>query len=329
MNTSLKKIIQYAIIIAVGGGFMYYVFKNQDWAELWSKISSANLLWLGIGMSVSVFSHWLRAYRAILMYDAMNYKIKTDNSFYAVIIGYMMNYFIPRAGEVARCASLNKSDNLPIEKSLGSVITERLFDLLIMVFLLALVFFIQFDLIWGFIQKTIATNQTASTGTLPLKWIVLGLLVATSAFIYLLRHKIKSLAIYNKIASLLKGFMDGLLSIKNVKQPVLFVFLSFGIWACYILMMYCCFFALVSTSSLSFTACLTVFAIGTIGVALPAPGAGAGTYHYFISQSLLLFGVAEADGVAYATMVHGAQMILIIVLGLLSSLILLLKKKAQ
>jgi uncharacterized protein (TIRG00374 family) len=323
----LKKVIQYLVILLVGGGFMYYVFKDQNWAELWQKIATANLWWLSLGLLVSIFSHWLRAYRAVLMYDAMNYKIKTSNSFYAVLIGYMMNYFIPRAGEVARCATLNKSDNLPVEKSLGSVVTERIFDVIIMLFLLGLVFLIQFNLIWDFIQKALANNQTqAATNSFPIKLILLGLIVIMAAVAFVLRNKIKTHPLFSKILVVLKGFTDGLLSIKNVKKPYLFVLLSISIWACYILMMYFCFFALQSTEHLNFAACLTVFAIGSIGVALPAPGAGAGTYHYFISQSLLLFGVASVDGVAYATMVHGAQMVLLITLGLISSLILFLKK---
>jgi glycosyltransferase 2 family protein len=327
LSPFLKKVIQYFIIIIIGGGFMYYVFKDQDWTELWVRIKSANPFWLLIAMFVSLFSHWLRAYRATLMYDAMGYSIKTSNSFYAVIIGYMMNYFIPRAGEVARCASLTKSDDLPMEKSLGSVVTERLFDLIIMFLLLGLVFLIQFQLIWDFIQKALANNQPQQSTGLPIKWIISTVFVLFFVVLFVLRNKIKSLPIFDKISGILKGFMDGLLSIKNVKKPFLFLFLSVSIWACYILMMYFCFFALPSTEHISFTACLTVFAIGTIGVALPAPGAGAGTYHYFISQSLLLFGVATVDGVAYATMVHGAQMIFIIILGLISSLILFLKKK--
>jgi len=324
----LKKVIQYFVILLVGGGFMYYVFKDQNWAELWQKIATANLWWLSLGLLVSLLSHWLRGYRAVMMYDAMNYKIKTNNSFYAVLIGYMMNYFIPRAGEVARCASLNKSDNLPVEKSLGSVVTERIFDVIIMLFLLGLVFLIQFNLIWDFIQNALANNKAqAATNSFPIKWILLVFILLMVALVFILRNKIKSHPIFSKILGVLKGFSDGLLSIKHVKRPYLFVFLSISIWTCYILMMYFCFFALQSTQHLNFAACLTVFAIGSIGVALPAPGAGAGTYHYFISQSLLLFGVATVDGVAYATMVHGAQMVLLIVLGSISSLILFFQKK--
>jgi len=323
----LKKVIQYLVIIIIGGGFMFYVFKDQNWNELWEKIATANLWWLSLGLLISVFSHWLRAYRAVLMYDAMDYKIKTSHSFYAVLIGYMMNYFIPRAGEVARCASLNKSDNLPIEKSLGSVVTERIFDLIIMLFLLGLVFLIQFNLIWNFIQNAFSNNVNQSSNALPIKWILLTFIVVFVIVAFLFRNKIKSLPIFNKFLSVLKGFTDGLLSIKKVKKPFLFLFLSISIWFCYILMMYFCFFSLHSTENLNFAACLTVFAIGTIGVALPAPGAGAGTFHYFISQSLLLFGVSIADGVAYATLIHGAQMIVLILLGLISSLILFIKNK--
>jgi hypothetical protein len=91
--------------------------------------------------------------------------------------------------------------------------------------------------------------------------------------------------------------------------------------------MYFCLFALEATASLSFVDCLTVFAIGTIGVVLPAPGAGAGTYHFFVMQSLLLFGVQKEDGIAYATLVHGTQMVFLIAFGLIASFIVFLQKK--
>ncbi len=326
MSSQLKKVIQFAIILLVGGFFIYFAFKGTDWNDLLLKISHANWLWLGIGMLVSLLSHWLRGYRAILLYDAMNYKVSNKNSFYAVIIGYMMNYFIPRAGEVSRCASLNKTDGVPVEKGLGSVVTERLVDMAILLLIIGLIFLIQFDLIVGFIQNASNnSNTTSSTGS-NVKYVILGGLAAASVAIFILRKKLLQMPLFIRIVSLLQGFADGLLSIRHLKKPMLFVLLSILIWSCYILMMYFCMFSMEATASLGFSDCLTVFVIGTIGIVLPAPGAGAGTYHFFVMQSLLLFGVAKEDGIAYATLVHGAQMVLLIALGIIISVIIYMKK---
>jgi uncharacterized membrane protein YbhN (UPF0104 family) len=148
--------------------------------------------------------------------------------------------------------------------------------------------------------------------------------VNVDSFFYVVSIK---MPLYIRIFKLLQGFSDGLLSIRHLKNPMLFLILSVLIWVGYILMMYFCLFSLEATSHLTFSDCLTVFDIGTVGVVLPAPGAGAGTYHFFVMQSLLLFGVAKEDGLAYATLVHGIQMIVLITIGLVASGIIYLGQK--
>jgi uncharacterized membrane protein YbhN (UPF0104 family) len=276
-------------------------------------------------MLISMLSHYLRAYRANMLYEPMGYRVSNINSFYAVMIGYMMNYVIPRAGEVSRCAALNKTDGIPVEKSLGTVITERIVDLVFMFLLLGLIFIIQFRLIIDFIKNALE-NKTDETAAFPWKWLLIGVFALGLLVLFLLRKKIAQHPAYQKVMSLLIGLKDGLSSIKRVKNPVLFVALSMAIWICYVMMMYFCLFAMQATEQLGFTECLTVFALGTIGVALPSPG-GIGSYHYFVSQALILFGVAADDGLAYATMVHGAQMILLMAIGAICSILVLLQQK--
>jgi glycosyltransferase 2 family protein len=141
------------------------------------------------------------------------------------------------------------------------------------------------------------------------------------------RKKLAQSPLVIRLFKMVQGFGDGLLSIRHVKNPAIFISLSVLIWIGYILMMYVCLFSLEATSHLNFVDCLTVFAIGTIGVVLPAPGAGAGTYHFFVMQSLLLYGVSKEDGIAYATMVHGIQMIVLLILGAIASIIVMGKQK--
>ena len=326
MSKSVKNIIQYAIILGIGGVFLFYVFNGIDWSDQLQRIKSANPYWLTLGMSISLLSHWFRAYRATMLYDALNYKISTKNSFYAVLIGYLGNYIIPRAGEVSRCVALSKTDEIPMEKSLASVVTERVVDMVILLIILIIIVILQFDLILQFLEPY--DNLFAQfVGTSSIKFIVLGVFIAVLALIYIMRKRISGFPLVQRIIVLLKGFAEGLLSIKHVKNPALFILLSIFIWVGYIFMMYFCLFALEATASLSFVDCLTVFAIGTIGVVLPAPAAGAGTYHTFVMQSLLLFGVQKEDGIAYATLVHGTQMVFLIAFGLIASFIVFLQKK--
>lgn len=325
MSKQLKTIAQTTLIFAIGAAFLYFVFKGTNWADLWLKFTQTNYNWIAMGLLISIISHWLRAYRAIMLYSAMNYRVSTANSLHAVFIGYFINYFIPRGGEVSRCAALTKTNNLPLEKGLGSVITERLVDMVMLLIILAAVFVLQFDVIFNYINTNLGAEKTTENSNL--KFYLLVAVVVFGVVLFLIRKQLAAMPIFAKVLDKLKGFAQGLTSIKEVKQPVLFVALSAGIWVCYILMMYFCLFALPATSHLTFTQCLTVFAMGTIGIVIPAPGAGAGTYHFAVMQGLLLFGVAQEDGIAYATIVHGAQLVMFIILGAISSLVVLNKHK--
>lgn len=328
MSQQLKSAIQYSVIALVGAFFLYFVFKGTDWNDLWVKFEHTNYWWIAAGMSISIFSHYIRAYRATMLYDVLAYKVSTKNSFYAVMVGYMMNYIIPRAGEVSRCAALNKTDDIAVQKSLGTVVTERIFDMVILLAILVFVFLFQFNLLSTFIAKSLDTNS--QNNAVPyLKLIILGLLIIGGFGLFLMRKKLVAHPIFIKIVTLFKGFAEGLLSIRKVKNPLWFLTLSIVIWLCYILMMYFCLFAMKATASLSFMDCLTVFVIGSLGMIIPAPGAGAGTYHFAVMQSLLLFGVAESDGIAYATIVHGVQMILLLAIGAVCSLLVLAQHKKK
>lgn len=330
MSPKLKSFIQYAVIALIGIFFLYFVFKGTDWNDLLDKFSHTNYWWIGVGIIVSVISHWLRGYRATMLYEALGYRVPVKNSFYAVFIGYMMNYIIPRAGEVSRCAALTKTDDLPVNKSLGTVVTERIFDVVILALILVVVFFLQFDLLNDFLQKTFSSGDPKPDAAgFGVKAIIAIVVLAGCAGLFLMRKKLVTNPLFSKVFDLLKGFGEGLLSIRQVKNPFLFVLLSVLIWVAYILMMYFCLFSMEATKDLGFMECLTVFAIGAIGIVIPAPGAGAGTYHFAVMQSLLLFGVPAADGIAYATIVHGAQMVFTLIIGAVCSLLVLSMHKKR
>jgi len=322
-----KNLLQYIIIALVGGVFLYLVFGKMDWTDLKSKFLSVNYYWIGLGLIISLLSHYLRAYRATLLYEPLGYKVSAKNSFYAVIIGYAMNYLIPRAGEVSRCASLFKTDAMPVNKSLGTVVTERIFDMIILLFLLLFIFLGNISVITDYLQKNVFHEGSGSKEVLSYTYILIGAIIFGLIMLWYLRKSLMKIPAFSKVMNLLKGFNEGLGSIRYVKGPVFFVILSLSIWVCYILMMYFCLFSMEATSHLSFFDTLVVFAIGTIGVVIPAPAAGAGTYHFAVMQSLLIFGVPEADGVAYATVVHGAQLVLLVILGAISSGLVMLQQK--
>ena len=328
---SIKTYLQYLLIAAIGGYFLYFVFKGTNWAEMQEKLAQANYYWITLGMAVAMLSHYVRGARAVMFYDALGYRVSTKNSVLAVLVGYMMNYIIPRGGEVSRCAALYKTDGVPVDKSLGTVVAERAFDLLILLLLLLIVFVLQFDLLWNFLNERFGTPAAPAEGgsIINVKTVLLSLVALGGLLFLTFRKRLMQLGIVKKLMQVVKGFSEGLLSVKKVKKTVLFIVYSCTIWVCYVLMMYFCLFAMQATSHINFIGCLTIFAIGTIGVVVPAPGAGAGTYHFAVMQSLLLFDVPEADGIAYATIVHGAQMVLLLAFGAVASVLVLLQQKKK
>lgn len=322
----LKQALQYLIIFAIGGIFMYFVFKGIEWKELSQKLKGANYYWIALGMLVGVISHWVRAWRATALYMPLGFTVTSLRSFYAVMVGYLVNYIIPRAGEVSRCAVLNKTDDLPVQKTLGTVITERIVDMAMLVLILLLVFFMNAQLIVQYVNEQ--WQRRAGISLSGNKLIIAGIVLVAFVAGWFLLKKLAVHPVVIKIKQILTGFAEGLLSIRSVANPVLFIFQSMVIWLCYILMMYFCLFALNATSALTFYDTLVVFAIGTIGMIIPAPAAGAGTYHFAVMQSLMLFGVSESDGIAFATLVHGVQMIVLIAIGIVCCIpVFLLGKK--
>lgn len=305
---------------------MYFVFKGIEWKELSQKLKGANYYWIALGMLVGVISHWVRAWRATALYMPLGFTVTSLRSFYAVMVGYLVNYIIPRAGEVSRCAVLNKTDDLPVQKTLGTVITERIVDMAMLVLILLLVFFMNAQLIVQYVNEQ--WQSRAGISLSGNKLIIAGIVLVAFVAGWFLLKKLAVHPVVIKIKQILTGFAEGLLSIRSVANPVLFIFQSMVIWLCYILMMYFCLFALNATSALTFYDTLVVFAIGTIGMIIPAPAAGAGTYHFAVMQSLMLFGVSESDGIAFATLVHGVQMIVLIAIGIVCCIpVFLLGKK--
>ena len=208
MSKQIKTIAQTALIFAIGAAFLYFVFKGTNWADLWLKFTQTNYNWIAVGLLISIVSHWLRAYRATMLYSAMNYRVSTANSLHAVFIGYFINYFIPRGGEVSRCAALTKTNNLPLEKGLGSVITERLVDMVMLLIILAAVFVLQFDVIFNYINTNLGTEKTTENS--HLKFYLLGAIFILSVALYLMRKQLAAMPILPRFWINLKALHKGL-----------------------------------------------------------------------------------------------------------------------
>lgn len=324
---------KYSLGLALGAFFLYLAFRNADAEEIWQAVREVKTGWLLTSLSVGLFSHFLRGVRWRMQLKASGYGPSHRNLFAAVMTGYLVNQALPRAGEIARCSVLYKSDRVPLTKALGTVVIERVFDLLILVFLIMLAFVLEFETIQRFLNEVFGASAEASSG--PPLWLLVmgGLAVLGLALAWVFRQVLLQLPLVQRLFAFGKEMVQSALSIRYLENPWLFVLYTFTIWLCYWMMTYIAFFSMdgftqVEMPLLYLSLITTV--MGGIGMAMPVPG-GTGPYHFavkFTFIALLVGGsreFAETLGQSFAVVMHSSQLIMMVVAGLIGYLYLWLK----
>ena len=282
----------------------------------WGKANKTFLLLSGL---CALISHLVRAERWKLLLNPLGYHFSTFNSFLSVLTGYFVNLLIPRGGEVSRCVTLYRLNRIPINTSLGTVIAERVIDLIFLIICIAGAFFIEFDVLIAFINDykiQHANDATKSGGVSLIVWIALGLVVAGAIGFLIIRSQ-KELyeGLLIKIKNFLLGLKEGVVSIFKLEKNVLFIFYSVLIWVLYYFMAYFVIIAFPESEHLGLMAALSIFVIGGIAMAMPVPG-GAGSYHLFVSAGLVfLYDLPSDQAFAFTTIFHGWQTLVVIVFG--------------
>ena len=317
-----KSILKYTFTLIIAFGLLWYVFRDIDLSLLFEKVKKANFTFVYISIVLSLFSHFLRGYRWTILLKPLNYKVNSFQAFIAVLVGYFANLLLPRMGEITRCAILKKTDNVPIPASLGTVISERIIDLFLLLLLIFSTIIIEFKTLRTFITDYI--NWIIAGFNLS-NYLVLGaiLLVIILIGIYLFwsnKESIYSSSIYQKCKPLLHDLTSGLKSIWKVKEKTSFFVSTALIWILYYLMSYVIIFSFPETSDLDFFAGLSILMAGGLGMAAPVQG-GIGTYHAFVGGVLMLYGISKEDGVLFATLLHTSQFVSLVVFGGISFII--------
>lgn len=287
---------------------------NENKAEfIWNAWKKSDKGYMILMLGIVMLSHIFRAVRwQILLAPTKNF-ISLSNSFYSVMVGYLINLAVPRGGEVSRCYNLYKLEGTPVETSFGTVVVERIIDVLCLFTIIVLSFVLEWNRLEGFI----ATVDFSGIQKFISVWVIGGGLVllfgSIAVGIYFIRKS-------EKIKKLFEGFKEGALAIFSLDKKLLFILLSISIWALYFLMSYCAVKAFEETSPLGFSAVMTMFAIGAIAMAAPLPG-GAGSYHTLVPLGLVtLYNLAQPDAIAFVFIFHAWQTVIVIVAGLLSLL---------
>lgn len=326
MKLGFRSITRYLFLFILGVTLLYLAFKNQNLLSIWQEIKMANLFWVVTSAFCVVLAHVLRSLRWQMLYKSINYNINLSHAYHGVMIGYLTNLGIPRLGEITRCSTLKKTDNIPIYSSIGTVVTERLFDTLILLLSGFLMLVFQYHLVYNFIYKTIIVSVLKTINGLNYFWlaiiIIVFLTVVLAAF-YFIKRKLN-----HSFLRILVGLRQGFLSYYKLKQKALFITYSISIWFLYYLSMYLAFYAIEQTTVLSLSAAFTALVFSGFAMAAPVQG-GIGVFHWMVAQSLLLYGIHLNDGLAYATIIHSSQLLITLILGSISLIIVLTKSSKK
>lgn len=318
----------------MGVVLFWLAVRGNDINKILAEIRNANYIWIALAIIAMFLSHIVRALRWNQLLDTLNFKTKTHTTFYAVMIGYFVNNAIARLGEITRCGVLARHHKVPVNSVIGTVIAERAFDMLTMFFILLITILSQIYFLGDFINEQIflpITNKfSVSTPTLLIMGG--GFIGLCLLFFFLYRlslPKLRKLKLFHKIIDLIKGFWQGIKTIKNIKHKNLFIFYSLLMWGFYTLTIYICFQSLSATRHLTFIDALTIMALGSIGTLVPTPG-GIGAYQYFVTISLVsLFLIEKNTASAFANLVYFTQWLMINIVGGISWVLLFLSDKQK
>lgn len=299
--------------LGLGVFFIWYIYSSftpEQLAETKAQFSRANYGFVTLSVFFSILSHISRSYRWSFMLEPLRYYPKLANNFMAISVGYLMNIFIPKSGEISRGIILDKYEGVPFEKGFGTIITERVVDLIFLLGIASIALLLKFDVLAEYISKSIPkpTIYVAIAGIT-----CLGIVV----FLFLKFSKSKT---NMKLRTFVLGLKDGIFSILRMKKKGAFIFHTCLIWGLYLLSFYTALFALEETTTISFGTIITAFAVGSFTFAFT--NSGFGTYPAALAGILFIFGVSKTVGIAFGWIVWTSNIASLLFFGCLSLLIL-------
>ncbi|MDR1581693.1 MAG: flippase-like domain-containing protein [Prevotellaceae bacterium] len=303
----------------LGALAVWYCFKNIEFDKFVTQLKSADYFYIGLSMAFSFIAFIIRALRWNIMINTLGYKPTVCNTYNAVVIGYIANLAVPRIGEIARCAALHKTNRIPVNSLFGTVVTERIIDIVSLFAIMFLVFFIKMDFFSRFMYERIIApwkpvfENLSFASTLLIAIAIIILIIAA----YIILKRLLKRPSMHKFRILLTGLADGLKSVFRMKKKFHFIGYTVVIWLCYWLGGYLIIKALPSTAALTAADGLLLTVLGSLGWVVPVPG-GFGTFHTLIAWGLMMYGISFEEGIVFATLSHETQLLLMVFFGIIA-----------
>lgn len=323
MKASIFSVLKYVFLLVLAVYLLFLAFRGQNIEQLSTDLKSADYRWVFVSSVACLIAHVFRAYRWQMLIQTLNYTTPPILTiFSAVMIGYMANLALPRMGEITRCGVVNKANAIPVNKLIGTVIIERLTDVFMLFIIIFLSILLQFELIHEFLNKQIFPFVASKVPCIG-SWILAIILIAILAVLILFFVKKRTFNAPRKLLDLWLGLSNGLKSFYGLENKWGYMGYSMLIWVFYYLSTYLCLFAITSTAHLGMLAALSILVFGSLGMIVPVQG-GIGAFHFMVAEGLTLYAVEKSDGLAYATIIHSAQTLLILIIGGISLVLMLI-----
>jgi uncharacterized protein (TIRG00374 family) len=314
LKKQIRKWLTILIPLFIGIGIIYYQYttlKPEEIDKIKVSFQKANYSYIVLSLLVACIGYWSRAYRWKFALNHLGYQTQFYNNFFTVSVSYLVNLTVPRSGEITRAALLKKYENVPFDKAFGTIVAERIIDLLIFLLFVFIGFISQFDEIYSFLLSKNVSLQTL---------IYYGIAAVILGIVFLLIWIYAEWSIILKLKKKLSGLIEGMTTVVKMKSKWKYLFHSFFIWISYLTMFYVAIFALPETSEISFDIVIMGFIFGSLAVGFSNGGLGA--YPFSIALIFSLYGISNDIGIAFGWLVWTSQTILAILLGLISYVLL-------
>lgn len=300
--------------LLLGGLILYWMYRDFDFHSIEDVLfHKMDWTWMLLSFPFGILAQMFRGWRWKQTLAPLGEKPRTSTSVHAVFLSYAASLIIPRIGEFTRCGVLKKYDKTSFSKALGTVVTERAIDTLLMLTVTGVTLVFQMGIFDTFFVRT-GTSMDSILGRFSTTGYLVTAVCAISVLL-LMHVMLRRLSIYNKVKATLGGIKEGIISLKDVNNISLFCFHTLGIWVSYFLHYYLTFFCFDFTSNLGLGCALVTFVVGSIAVIVPTPN-GAGPWHFAVKTMLILYGVSDTNALYFVLIVHTIQTMLVIALGI-------------
>lgn len=322
MPKKLKLVLQIVLFVGLGAFVVWFITKDFTPAEktqLYNSFRNARYVYLIPVTATLLLAHYVRAMRWRILIQSLQYYPTRTNTFFAVLLGYMFNLFVPRLGEVLKCTLLSRYEKVPPDKLVGTIVVERAFDVVSLLLVFVLTFLVQIDVAGPAIGNFFSSVVQSKSGGFAI-WKFLLFIFITTLVVVLIIWLFKRHKDHNFIKSIRKIFSNiyqGLTSFRHLQQPKAFLGYTFLMWMFYLLSIRIGFYSFQPVENLNIPAALSTLTFGSLGMIAPTQN-GLGAYQFAVQKTMEIYGISAVEGMAFGWILWGAQTAIVLIFGIIS-----------